>query len=147
MWTRMRACRYVTAVFGLAATTCVASGCDFFHDNSQNSSTAPTGIVEKFTGSLKQTGSVIFSFNTSQAGVVDVTLATMTPASAATVGLGIGTTSTSDPCAITHAASAVVAGSTPQLSVNEKPGPYCVKVSDTTNLTQTVTVTVTVSHQ
>ena len=78
---------------------------------------------------------------------MDVTLTTMTPASSATVGLGIGTTSATDPCTITHSASAVVAGSTPQLSVNEKAGPYCVKVSDSTLLTQTVTVTVTVSHQ
>jgi hypothetical protein len=145
----MRARRYLTTVFGLTLVTCVASGCDFFHGNSNSSSTAPTAIVEKFSGSLKQTGSVIFSFNTSQDGMVDVTLTTMVPASSSTVALGIGTGTGTDNCPPTNSASAVAAGSTPQLSVNEKAGPYCVKVTDntTTPLTQTATVTVTVSHQ
>jgi hypothetical protein len=138
----------MAAAFGLAALTGVASACDFFHDNGNSSSTAPTAIVEKFSGSLLQQKSVVFSFNTSQAGLVDVTLTTMTPTSSSTVGLGIGTANGAD-CTLTNSASAVAAGSTAQLSVNEKAGPYCVKVSDNTltPLSQTVTVTVTVSHQ
>jgi hypothetical protein len=47
---------------------------------------------------------------------------------------------------VTNSTSSAVAGSTAQLTATENPGTYCVKVSDTGNLTTTSTVTVAVAH-
>jgi hypothetical protein len=49
-------------------------------------------------------------------------------------------------CSVTNSTSSAVAGSSPQLTVNENPGTYCVRVSDSGSLTATSTVTVTVAH-
>jgi hypothetical protein len=42
--------------------------------------------------------------------------------------------------------TSVLAGSTPQLTVTEQPGSYCVSVYDVGNLTGNATFTVTVAH-
>ena len=135
--------RHGAAAIGVAVLVCAGAACGWLHDGSTSPSNA---VVEKFSGSLRQQGSVVFSFNTSQTGSVDVTLTAMTPSSSATVGLGVGAPS-GDACTLTKAASSVSPGSTAQLSVSESAGAYCVKVYDVSSLTQTVTVSVTVSHQ
>ena len=142
MTTRMTH-RHLAAALGLFAVAGAVAGCGWLHDSSTSPSDA---IVEKFSGSLKQQGSVVFSFNTSQTGTVDVTLTAMSPQSSATVGLGIGTPS-GDTCTMTKSASSVAPATTAQLSVTENAGAYCVKVYDVSSLTETVTVSVTVSHQ
>jgi hypothetical protein len=138
----MRMRRSVIAL-SLATLVVAAAGCDFFHDS--GSSTSPTAIVEKFSGALKQQGSVVFSFTTTQAGIVSVMLAAISPDTSATVGMGIGTVSTTT-CSLTTTASAVAAGSTAQLSVSATAGTYCVQVYDANNVPQTETVSVTVAH-
>jgi hypothetical protein len=121
------------------------SACNLFHEGS--TSPSPTALVERFSGSLKQQGSVIFTFTVAQASTVDVTLTALAPATTApaTVGVGLGTPS-GDACTVTTSASSVAPGATPQLSVAQSAGSYCVRVFDTGGLSQTVTVNVTVSH-
>jgi hypothetical protein len=47
---------------------------------------------------------------------------------------------------LTSSNTSALAGSTPQLTVNEPAGSYCISVYDVGNLTGTATFTVTVSH-
>ena len=84
------------------------------------------------------------TFTTTQAGTVNVTLATMSPSVA--MGLGIGTPNGTTACTLTSSNTSAMAGSSPQLTVTEQPGSYCVSVYDVGNLTGVATFTVTVAH-
>ena len=126
----------------VAAVT--GGGCNLLSDlTSPSSPTTPAASTETFSGTVAVQGTSRSTFTTTQAGTVNVTLATMSPGVA--MGLGIGTPNGTTACTLTSSTSAL-AGSTPQLTVTEQPGSYCVSVYDVGNLTGNATFTVTVAH-
>jgi hypothetical protein len=107
---------------------------------------SPTGsTTDTFTGSLAPNSAIVFTFTVTTAGSVGVTLTSVTPSTTNALGLGIGASSNGS-CSVTNATSSAVASSTAQLTAAENPGTYCVRVSDSGNLTATSTVTITVAH-
>ena len=106
-----------------------------------------TGII---SGTPATPGSFSFPVQVTDAvrntatGTVSVTLATMSPS--VVMGLGIGTPNGTTSCTLTSSTPSATAGSTPQLTVTEQAGSYCISVYDVGNLTGTGTFTVTVSH-
>jgi hypothetical protein len=71
-------------------------------------------------------------------------LSTLSPSVA--VGIGIGTPSGTTGCTLSSSNSSALAGSTPQLSVSEPAGSYCVSVYDVGNLTTAAAFSVIVVH-
>jgi hypothetical protein len=122
-------------------------------DNSGGSSavTAPTApsTTETFTGTVNPQGSDSHTFTVTATGELDVTLTAAGPPSTISVGLGLGTPSTTDPtvCSLlSNAALSTQAATTPQLVGTAAPGSYCVAVFDVGNQSAAVTYTVTVTH-
>jgi hypothetical protein len=135
--------RFVVALAIVSAVT--GSGCNLFNgDNSPSSPTTAT-VPETFSGTITQGANrPMFTVTVAQTGPVAVTLATMSPSVA--MGVGIGTPNGTTSCTLTNSNTSAMAGSTPQLTVTEPAGTYCVSVFDVGNLTATGTFTVTVSH-
>jgi len=104
-----------------------------------------TPTTDTFNGNLAPSGSLVFTFSVATAGSVAVTLTAVSPATTGPLGLGVGQSSNGN-CTIATSTSAATAAGSPQLSANENPGNYCVKVSDAGSLMTTSTVTVTVTH-
>ncbi len=122
----------------------ISGGCNLLDDSSSPSSPSPATSTETFNGSVGVQGTSRTTFTVAQAGVVSVTLATMSPSAA--MGLGIGTPNGTTACSLTSSNTSAIAGSSPQLTVTEQPGSYCVSVYDVGNLTGVATFTVTVAH-
>jgi hypothetical protein len=112
--------------------------------NPTTPSTNPT--TDTFNGNLAPNGSLVFTFSVATAGSVAVTLTAVSPATTSPLGLGVGQSSSDGSCTIATSTSGATAGGSPQLSANENPGNYCVKVSDAGSLATTSAVTVTVTH-
>ena len=132
----------------LIASVIIMSACsnplsNLFGSPSAPSSNTPT--TDTFNGNLAPSGSLVFTFSVATAGSVAVTLTAVSPATTAPLGLGVGQSSDGN-CTIATSTSAATAAGSPQLSANENPGSYCVKVSDAGSLLTTSTVTVTVTH-
>jgi len=100
--------------------------------------------TETFGGTVGVQGSSRSTFAVAQQGTVTVTLSALSPSVA--MGLGIGTPNGSTACAMTSSTTTALPGSTPQLTVTEPPGNYCVSVYDVGNVTGTVTYSVIVAH-
>jgi hypothetical protein len=128
----------------LSASGLITLACNPF-DNSSSPSTSTTPTTDTFNGALAPNGSLVFTFTVTTAGSVGVTLTTVSPPTASPLGLGIGPSSNGS-CSITNSTSGAVAGGNAQLSANENPGTYCVRVSDAGSLAVTSAVTVTVNH-
>jgi hypothetical protein len=90
----------------------------------------PSATTDTFNGNLAPSGSLVFTFSVATAGSVAVTLTTVSPATTGPLSLGIGPSSSNGTCTIANSTSAATAAGSPQLSANENPGSYCVKVSD-----------------
>ena len=135
-----------SVTLALAIVAAVANGgCNLLNDiTSPSSPTTPAASTETFSGTVAVQGTSRSTFTTTQAGTVNVTLATMSPGVA--MGLGIGTPNGTTACTLTSSNTSALAGSTPQLTVTEQPGSYCVSVYDVGNLTSVATFTVTVAH-
>lgn len=131
------------AAFLVLASAMMAAACNPF-DNSSSPSTS-TSTTDTFSGLLAQGGSTIFTFSVTTAGSVSVTLTSVSPPTISPLGLGVGTANGAT-CTVTNSTSSATAGSGAQLTVNENPGSYCVKVSDLGNLTATSTISVSVAH-
>jgi hypothetical protein len=131
----------------VSASMMIAAACTNALNDLFNNPTTPSGSTstDTFNGTLPPSGSIVFTFSVATAGNVSVTLTTVSPATIAPLGLGVGPSSNGN-CTIATAASGVTAGGTPQLSATENPGTYCVKVSDAGALATASTVTVTVMH-
>jgi hypothetical protein len=144
---RLRFSRQSVAIALAIVAAVTGGGCNLLNDLTSPSSTTqtptPTTSTETFSGAVGVQGTSRSTFTTTQAGTVNVTLATMSPGVA--MGLGIGTPNGTTACTLTSSTSAL-AGSTPQLTVTEQPGSYCVSVYDVGNLTTVATFTVTVAH-
>ena len=140
---RKSARRFAVALAIVAAVT--GGGCNLFNKSDSPSSPTPNASTETFGGTIVQGANrPTFTVTVTQTGPVTVTLATMSPSVA--MGLGIGTASGTTGCTFTSSNTSVLAGSTPQLTVTEPAGTYCISLYDVGNLTGTATFTVTVSH-
>lgn len=138
----------------LLAAACVAAlaGAACGKDDAATTTTptpvpADPTITESFSAALPVGGTVFYSFNMPQYGVVNVTLTSLTAAELPegfTVSLGIGRPA-GQTCNVTTSLS-TVPGSTPQVSGNFGPGIYCVRVYDAGFLTTPARVAVTVAH-
>ena len=112
---------------------------------SPSSQTTPTtNATETFAGSLAVQGTSRFTFTVTATGTVTATLATLSPNVA--VGMGIGTPSGTTGCTLTSSNSSALAGSTPQITVSQPAGSYCVSVYDVGNLTAAAAFSVIVVH-
>jgi hypothetical protein len=80
-----------------------------------------------------------------QTGTVSVTL-TSIGSTATAVGLGIGTPSGTVNCSLASSVASAVAGSTPQITIAENPGSYCVDIYDVGKLTAPATFSITIVH-
>ena len=128
----------------LLALTVMAAGCNLFNNSDAPDTAAIT--TDTFNGPLAQNSSIVFGFKVTTAGTVSVTLTSVTPATSATLGLGVGTSSNGTTCSLTNSTSAAVAGSAAQLTTTLGPGPYCVKVYDEGHLTAASSVALSVAH-
>jgi hypothetical protein len=109
------------------------------------SPTTASGTTETFSGSLGQQDTKLYTFTVSQAGTVSITLTSLSPAPVA-VGLGIGTPNGTTSCTLISTIPSAMAGTTPQITVTENPGSYCVDIYDVGNLTGASTFSVTIVH-
>ena len=104
---------------------------------------ATATIPETFSDTLLVLGSNMHTFAISQVGAVRVSLVSVTPAAA--VSLGVGTPSGATCLVINNLTT--VAGPGAQLSGSATvTGNFCVSISDVGNLVEPVTYTVTVLH-
>jgi hypothetical protein len=112
---------------------------------STSPTTTATGTTETFSGSLAQQSSNLYTFTVSQAGLVSITLDSLSPATVE-VGVGIGTPNGPTSCTLTSSNPTAMAGSTPQITVTENAGSYCVEIYDVGNLKGTSTFSITIVH-
>jgi len=130
-----------------------ASGCS----STNTSTTAPTqptsfarpAVTDTFTGTLATSGTDSHPFNVPVPGEVDVTLTALnpqpTPAVPLTLAIGLPSTTVVGQCATIQSVS-TTPGPTPQITGHALAGNFCVSVTDTGNLTGSVTYTVVVAH-
>ncbi|HWW86195.1 MAG TPA: hypothetical protein VNZ26_21510 [Vicinamibacterales bacterium] len=121
-----------------------ASGCHL-----KDSSSTSDGTTETFTGTLNPQGTALDTITVSQQGTVSVTLTSLSPQSTVAVRLGIGTSggsTTSPTCSLTSSVSPAVVATSPQISVTESAGTYCVEIADTGGLTAATTFSMTIAH-
>jgi hypothetical protein len=113
-------------------------------------STSPTtttgGTTETFSGTLAQQSSNVYTFTVLQAGAVSITLTSLGSVSTVAVGVGLGTPSGTTSCTLTSANPTATPGSTPQITVTENPGNYCVEIYDVGNLTGAATFSISIVH-
>jgi len=133
------------SLLAFAMVVAIASGgCNLLNDVTSPSTPSPSTSTETFGGTVGVQGSSRSTFAVAQQGTVTVTLSALSPSVA--MGLGIGTPNGSTACAMTSSTTTALPGSTPQLTVTEPPGNYCVSVYDVGNVTGTVTYSVIVAH-
>jgi hypothetical protein len=132
----------------LIASVMIMSACSNPLSNLFGNPSTPsaTPTTDTFSGNLAPSGALVFTFSVGTAGSVAVTLTAVSPATTSPLGLGIGQSASDGSCTVANSTSGATAGGSPQLSANENPGNYCVKVSDAGSLATTSAVTVTVSH-
>jgi hypothetical protein len=133
------------ALLLIAAVVLGGTSCSTL-SNLFSSSTSPsaTTTTDSFSGSIIVGGNSFFTFTVVNPGTVNVDLTTLgvnTP-----VGLGIGVPNGTASCTLASTSQSTLAGGTPQLSVSETAGTFCVAVFDTGTLTSATTFSVTVSH-
>lgn len=120
-----------------------AGGCNLPPGSTSPSDSTTTTM---FSGSLTPGGAPVFFTFTAGAGPVAVTLTGVNPATTSGIGLGVGTPNGTTVCTLTNFTTSAVASTTPQISVEEAAGSYCVQVYDPGNLTGPLTFTLSVSH-
>jgi hypothetical protein len=130
-------------VFAIAVAA-ASGGCNLLNDATSPSTSSPSTSTETFGGTVGVQGSSRSTFTVAQQGTVTVTLSALSPSVA--MGLGIGTPNGTTACAMTSSTTSALPGSTPQLTVTEPAGSYCVSVYDVGNVTGTVTYSVIVAH-
>ncbi len=139
--------RFGVALAVVFSAALSGASCNLLNDITSPSSTTTTTATttpDTFTGSLAVQGTSRFTFTVASAGTVTAKLSTLSPSVA--VGIGIGTPSGTTGCTLSNSNSSALAGSTPQLSVSEPAGSYCVSVYDVGNLTTSAAFTVIVVH-
>ena len=140
-------------VFVLLAAGVLVSSCSSTNTSAtvptQPSSFAPPAVTESFTGTLAISGTDSHPFNVPVPGEVDVTLTAIDPAPnpavPLTLAIGLPSSTTLGHCATIQTIS-TVPGPSPQITGHALAGNFCVSVTDTGNLTASVTYTVVVAH-
>jgi hypothetical protein len=132
-----------SVVFALLAAV-AGAGCDSQTTTTTTPTTPTTPITESFTGSITVTGAVAYPFSVSAAGYVQASLKTLTPETAAQIGLALGTWSGTT-CNVVLANDTAAAGLTVTGYANSA-SILCVRIYDVGQLTQTNTFEITVSH-
>jgi hypothetical protein len=136
--------RFIPVAFALML---IAVACD--NSGSDSSSTTSPSVpitTETFTGTVPVGGSDFKSFTVAQSGTVNVTLSAAGPPPTITMGLGVGTPSSTACALLSGGSTQTPAGTAPQLTGSLTPGPYCVLVGDIGNQLAPVDYTVTVAH-
>jgi len=136
--------RFGVAFAVLLSAVMTGAGCNLLNDITSPSSTTPATNSETFGSSVGVQGSSRYTFTTTQSGTVSLTLSALS--SNVAVGLGIGTPSGTTACTLTSSNSSALVSTTPQITVTEPAGSYCVSVYDVGNLTTVTTFTVLVVH-
>jgi len=127
------------------ALMALCCGCSSIKDLFSSSTPTSAGSsTQSFTGTVSVGGSSFFTFTVAQAGKVDVTLTSLGGSSP--VGLGVGTPNGTTSCQVTTSSQSTTAGSSPQVSVTETAGTYCVSVFDAGALAASTTFAVSVAH-
>jgi hypothetical protein len=113
-----------------------------------SSPTDPTSqpTATTFSGSLAPQGAPVFFTFTAGAGPVAVTLTSVNPSTTSGIGLGLGTPNGTTTCTLTNFTTSAVVSSTPQISVTEAAGSYCVQVYDPGSLANSLAFALSVSH-
>jgi hypothetical protein len=111
----------------------------------------PSGtlVTDTFTGVVPVAGLDSHNFSITTGGnSISVTLVSAGPPATITMGLGVGTPSSTGACSIlTNGAVQTPASTTAQLNgTGFNAGTYCVVVGDIGNALQPITYTVTVAH-
>lgn len=118
--------------------------------NLLNSSTSPDpstmATSSTFSGTVGLLGTSVVSFTTTAAGPVGLTLTSLSPSPPVGIGLGLGTPNGNSGCTLASFTTSATAASTPQITVTENAGTYCVQVYDPGTLTATTSFSVSVSH-
>jgi hypothetical protein len=140
-----RIARQRTSTVALLGLVAMSAAC-FLPPGSSSSTMAPTTAAtsETFAGTLAVQGSSTYVFTVSQAGAVSITLSSVGPPSVA-VRLGIGTTNGTI-CTVFSAIPSALPSSTPQITITENPGTFCVDVADVGNLTGPTPFSVIIAH-
>jgi len=128
---------------GLLVSACSGSS------NSSSTVVAPSGttVTDTFTGTVQPGGLDFHPFTVNTGGTINITLLTAGPPPTITMGLAVGTPSSTGTCALLSNASTVTpAGSTAQLTGSLAAGTYCVEVLDVGNAAGPITYSVTVAH-
>jgi hypothetical protein len=105
--------------------------------------TTGTNTTETFTGVVNASGNWIQQVNVVGNGELDVQVASVTPQSTITVGIGIGQL-VSGQCVLITSADNMRVGSI--LSAPVSPGSYCIDVVDIGNIQGSDTIAVTATH-
>jgi hypothetical protein len=128
----------------VVAMATLLSGCNLL---SNDSSTAPTtATTESFSGTLQPQSSAFYAFTVSTAGPVSVTLTSFGTTTTTGVGLGIGAPNGTASCTLASFTNSAIAGTAPQITVNENPGTFCAEIYDPGGLAAASAFTITVSH-
>lgn len=112
-----------------------------------SAATVPTTTVS-FLGTLPVGGAAFYSFNLLSSGTVNVTLVTVQGAlvpPTVMLALGVGTPNGAT-CAVSGTPTNSSAGPSPQLTVTDGPGVFCVNISDPGNLLAPATFNITINY-
>jgi hypothetical protein len=107
-------------------------------------STPTESVTETFSGSLTINGGVTFTFTTTGAGLVTLTLRSVGPDSTTQMGLGLGSWNGTS-CNVQIPDDKATAGSSVVGQANA-PGVLCARVYDVGQLKATATFEITVVH-
>lgn len=138
---------------GLAAIALAAlvSACGSTSSTPALTTTAPTPTVvtETFTGSVAQNGTAVFNFSVANSGYgLLAGYTSITPASVAALGLGIGAWDAStQTCGLNQMQNDVSRSGSTAITGTAGAGSFCVRVYDAGNLTPDVTASFTVQVQ
>ena len=136
--------RTCAAVAACVALSLLTSACSDPVVPSPPTPVVPT-VVETFTGTLLQAGTNSHPFTIQQVGGIKVSITSIDPSAAVSVGVGTPST-TSGVCLAISSLTAVASAGTQISGTATITGNFCVAVTDVGNQTAAVTYTVTVVH-
>lgn len=108
--------------------------------------TAPTTspVTETFSGQFIPGGGASRAFTAASSGTVSLTLTSITLATGATAGFGIGIPQANNAGCLLNQVVQAAGSATPQITATVEAGTYCVRVYDTGALTVPVAFSITI---
>jgi len=133
------------AVVAVVAMTAGAAGCGSDTTTTPTTPTStPASITESYKGTVGVNGAATFSFGVTASGSVTATYTSMSPASAATMGLALGIWNGSS-CNVVIANDNAIVNST-VVGTASAAGTLCVRAYDIGKLAATQTVELSITH-